>query len=414
MTAPPISDGAVLVGADGRIVAVGPDPVVPRSDGVEQVVLPGAVLLPGLVNAHTHLELTGLEGQVEDDDFVAWIATLRARKAERNAAEFLAAARQGIRDCWAAGVTTIADTGDTGAVIQALCELGGSGICYQEVFGPHPDQCADSMAFLAERVASLRALAGGRVSLGVSPHAPYSVSAPLYQAVAAFAATEGLPLAVHLAESEAESALLVAGTGGFAAMWRTRGIPLPTARCRSPIDWLDALGVLSPRLLAIHVVHADAQDIATLAARGVAVAHCPLSNHRHGHGDAPIGALVRGGVRVGVGTDSVASVGRLDLLAEARAARILGWLDAEEAVALVTREAARALGLDEEIGTLTPGRWGDLTAIGLRDPAPSDLHEAVLASGVGDVLGTWVGGREVFRAAARPLSFPGDSLPGGA
>lgn len=406
MAGPPIRDGAVLIGADGRIVAVGPDAAVPRPEGVPETHLERAALVPGLINTHTHLELTGFDGQVEDDAFADWITRLRGLKAARSRDQFLAAARQGVRDCWAAGVTTVADTGDTGAVIQALNELGGSGVCYQEVFGPHPDQRDAGMAFLRQRVAELLPLTTPRLRLGVSPHAPYSVSGPLYAAVAEFAASEGLPIAVHLAESQAETDLVRRGEGPFAELWGRREIPVPArhpsdrhdgTRTRSPAAWLDHHGVLGPRTLAIHVIQVDAADLALLARRGVAVAHCPLSNRRHGHGDAPLAALLQAGVVVGVGTDSVASVARLDLMAETRAARILGALDAESALALCTRDAATAIGMAGEVGQLVRGAWGDVTALALRDDAPSDLYEAVLAAGVGDTLVTWLAGREVFR-----------------
>ncbi len=406
MAGPPIRDGAVLIGADGRIVAVGPDAAVPRPEGVPETSFERAALVPGLVNAHTHLELTGFDGQVEDDAFAAWITRLRALKAARTPEQFLDAARQGVRDCWAAGVTTVADTGDTGAAIRALNELGGSGVCYQEVFGPHPDQRDAGMAFLRQRVSELMPLATPRLRLGVSPHAPYSVSGPLYAAVADFAATEGLPIAVHLAESQAETELVTRGEGSFAEFWRRREIPVPAlhpsdhldeTRTRSPVAWLDHHGVLGPRTLAIHVVRVDAADLALLGRRGVAVAHCPLSNRRHGHGDAPLAALLAAGVMVGVGTDSVASIPRLDLMAETRAARILGALDAESALALCTRDAAAALGMQGEVGQLVRGAWGDVAALALRDDAPSDLYEAVLSAGAGDTLVTWLAGREVFR-----------------
>jgi 5-methylthioadenosine/S-adenosylhomocysteine deaminase len=413
MTAPPIADGAVLVGTDGRIVAVGPDHSVPRPEGIPAVHLPGAALVPGLVNAHTHLELTGFDGVLPEEEFTEWIAHLRQLKAGRSAAEFFTAACQGVRDCWAAGVTTLADTGDTGAAMRALHHLGGSGICYQEVFGPDPDQCAGSMAWLEQRLGELAPLAGPRLRLGVSPHAPYSVSAPLYRAVAVLASQGGLPIAVHLAESGAETGLVVTGDGAFADAWRARGIPVPAA-ARSAVAHVDACGVLGPATLAIHVVQADAVDLAMLARRGVAVAHCPLSNRRHRHGEAPLNGLLRAGIRVGVGTDSVASVGRLDLLAEARTARILGWLDAAEALALCTWRAAEALGLGGEVGALAAGCWGDLAAIALREAAPADVVESVLASGTGDVLRTWLAGREVYRRPDHPLSLLGDSLPTGA
>ncbi len=406
MAGPPIRDGAVLIGADGRIVAVGPDAAVPRPEGVPGTSFERAALVPGLVNTHTHLELTGFEGQVEDDAFADWITRLRGLKAGRTPEQFLDAARAGVRDCWAAGVTTVADTGDTGAAIRALHELGGSGVCYQEVFGPHPDQRDAGMAFLRQRVAALKPLTTSRLRLGVSPHAPYSVSGPLYAAVAAFAAAEGLPIAVHLAESQAETDLVTRGEGPFAELWRQREIPVPSqhptdhldaVRTRSPVAWLDHHGVLGPRTLAIHVIRVDAADLAVLRRRGVAVAHCPLSNRRHAHGDAPLAALLQAGVVVGVGTDSVASIGRLDLMAEARAARIVGALDAESALAQCTRDAAAALGMPGEVGQLVRGAWGDVAAIALRDDAPSDLYESVLAAGAGDTLVTWLAGREVFR-----------------
>jgi cytosine/adenosine deaminase-related metal-dependent hydrolase len=205
--APPIRDGAVLIDEHGRIAAIGRDvDGVPTPPGVSNEYFPGAALLPGLVNAHTHLELTGLGAALDEPDFPSWIRRLRALKAERTPEQFLEAAKQGIRDGWAAGITTVADTGDTGAVARALSELGGRGVAYQEVFGPHPDQLEESMAGLRAAVAALRPLEiPGMLRIGVSPHAPYTVSGPLYREAAKWAREERLPLALHLAESEEES-----------------------------------------------------------------------------------------------------------------------------------------------------------------------------------------------------------------
>lgn len=394
----PIAQAAVLVDPDGRIARVGPELEVPRPEGVPELAMPDAAIVPGLVNAHTHLELTGLEGQVEDDDFTAWIRRLRELKACRAPDAYLAAARAGLRDCWAMGVTTIADTGDSGAVIRALHELDGSGVVYQEVFGPHPDQCAASLAALQVRVAELDRFTSPRVRLGVSPHAPYTVSGPLYRAVAEWARAEGYPLAVHLAESPAETALLAAAEGPFAEAWRGRAIPLPALPGRSPVAWLAEHDVLGADTLCIHVVQVDERDIAQLARAGVGVAHCPLSNRRHGHGDAPLGRLCAAGLRVGIGTDSVVSVGRLDLLAEARAARHLAGLSGEATLALLTIGGARAIGLEDEVGSLVPGKWGDLTVIQIGPAtAPTDAIERVLQSEREDVVATYIGGRQAYR-----------------
>ena len=237
-----------------------------------------ALLLPGLINTHTHLELTGLDGGPPEPDFARWIRRLREMKAARSPEAFLAAARRGLADCWTAGVTTIADTGDSGAVIEALAEGGGSGIAYHEVFGPHPDQREASLRGLQEAVERLGQFAGGRVRIGVSPHAPYTVSGPLYGATAAWAREAGLPIAVHLAESPAESALLASGTGAFADAWRNRGIPMPAPLGRSPVAWLDEHGVLSERTLCIHVVQAGRRTSSGSRARRRRwrTARCPI------------------------------------------------------------------------------------------------------------------------------------------
>ena len=169
---PAIERGAVLLGDDGRIRAVGPAGLVPVPPDVPAEDFGDMLLLPGLINTHTHLELTGLGGQPPDADFALWIRRLRETKAARSPDAFLAAARRGLAECWAAGVTTIADTGDSGAVAQALAEADGSGIAYHEVFGPHPDQRDASLRELQRQVERLGRYAGGRVRLGISPHAP--------------------------------------------------------------------------------------------------------------------------------------------------------------------------------------------------------------------------------------------------
>ncbi len=398
VSGPPIAGGAVLLGPDGRVRSVGPDATVPRPADAAGEEFADGILIPGLVNTHTHLELTGFDLGPPQPDFRAWIASVRAIKETRSREQFLDAARAGLADCYASGVTTVADTGDSGSAIRAMAESGASGIAYQEVFGPDPAQLDESLTGLRSRVEELGRFAGGRVRLGLSPHAPYTVSGPLYAAVAAWASRDRLRMAVHLAESPAESELLERGTGGFAEGWRQRGIPLPVPLGRTPVEWLERHRVLGERTLCIHLVQARATDLDRLAYHGCSVAHCPLSNRAHGHGAAPLAGFLRNGLRVGLGTDSVLSVGRLDLLAEGQAARALAGLDAPAALRLCTLGGAEALGLDSEIGSLEPGKWGDcvvLRGAAAGDGAPADQ---VMASERGDVVATFVGGRDVFRA----------------
>lgn len=405
VSGPPIARGAVLISPEGRIAAVGPEDAVPHPPAVPAERFDRGILLPGLVNAHTHLELTGFAGPADDPDFTAWIRGIRKRKQERTPAEYRAAARAGLRACRAGGVTTIADTGDSGAVIEALAEEGGGGVVYQEVFGPHPAQCADSLAALIDRVRALSRHATARIRLGVSPHAPYTVSGPLYRAVAALADDEDLPLAVHVAESRAETELVARGAGPFADAWRRRGIPLlddltqlpDPLPIRTPIRWLDAHGVLGPETLCIHAVQADAEDIALLARRECAVVHCPRSNAAHGHGAAPLRAMLAAGLRLGLGTDSEASIGALDLFAEAREARRLATLGAEEALRLLTLDGALAIGLGD-VGVLAEGAWGDVVVVNMdTSESGGEPVENVLRAGPGDVLLTCIGGRVVHR-----------------
>ncbi|MEO8031315.1 MAG: amidohydrolase family protein [Gemmatimonadota bacterium] len=401
MDRPPIAGGALLIDSDGRIAAMGSSGEVGHPVDVSSESQPDVILLPGLINTHTHLELTGLGALVPEPDFADWIRRLIALKSARSGEQVLEAARQGIRAGWSAGVTTLGDTGDSGAGFQAMLELNASGIAYQEVFGPHPDLAEAQFAEFRRRFDRLRPLAAGRVRLGVSPHAPYSVSGPLYQLVARWASVENLPVAVHVAESLEESQLVESAGGPFARQWTARGIPLPRTGGSTPIEWLDRHGVLGRRTLCIHAVRATDSDITRIARAGASVAHCPRSNRRHARLAAPLGRLLAAGIRVGVGTDSVASVSPQDLLAEARQARQLADLSAETALRLVTSGAAAALGLEAEIGSLAPGHWGDAVAIRIPPAATAEQAlELALASRPDDVVLTILGGREVYRRVA--------------
>ena len=357
VTAPPIEDGAVLVDDRGTIAAVGPHPLVPTPPGARELAFPHASLVPGLVNTHTHLELTHLADKNAEREFARWIRALRTLKDATTPDEFAGAAERGVRDAWVAGVTCVADTGSTGAPLEALARLGGRGIYYQEVFGPDPGQCAASMEELRRALDRLSPFATSPRSLGVSPHAPYTVSEPLYRAVADLARREGWPVAMHLAESREETEFVRDGAGSFAEALRGRGLAVTPRGC-SPVEYLLRLGVLERATgwLCIHCVQVDERDIDILRQAGVGLAHCPRSNRAHGHGTAPLAAFRRAGLRVGLGTDSVVSVGDSSLLAEAAAA----GLDGEDALRMLTIEGARALGLESEIGSLDVGKAGDL------------------------------------------------------
>jgi len=402
----PVAHGAVLVGADGRIEAVGPDAAVPRPPGARDVPLGDAALLPGLVDAHSHLELTALRGLVRDLPFPDWLMTVRAIKDALDPAAFRASARWGILEGFAAGITTFGDTGSSLQVAPALAELGGRGVVYHEVIGPDPAGCAAALAGLERDLAGLAAFRSERVALGVSPHAPYTVSEPLLRAVASLASARGLPAAMHVAESPEERALVEEGRGPFAERLRARGIPVEPRR-RSTVAWLESAGLLDCRPLLIHCVTAGPVDFEIARRHGASVAHCPWSNAVLGHGRADLAAMRRAGVTVGLGTDSVVAGGRLDLFAEARLAAlgVAGGLAPRELLALMTAGGAAALGLPR-LGTLEVGGWGDLAAVGLAAPAFAETAdpEAAVAWGAAaaDVVFTAVAGRVVFARGTWP------------
>ena len=379
VTAPPIEDGAVLVDDRGTIAAVGPDRLVPAPEQARRLEFPDAALLPGLVNTHTHLELTHLTGRNAEPEFARWIRAIRTLKDATTPDEFARSAERGVRDCWAAGVTCVADTGSTGAALHALHALGGRGIVFQEVFGPDPAQAPASLAELEQALARLGPLTSSQLRLGVSPHAPYTVSDRLYRAVHDLARSTGLPVALHLAESREETELVQDGTGPFADALRARGIEV-AARGRSPVEHLVQLGVVQrgTACLCIHCVQVSQRDVELLRQAGVAIAHCPRSNRAHGHGTAPLAAFRRAGLRVGLGTDSVVSTGDVSLWPEAAAA----GLEGEDALRMLTLEGARALGLDGEIGSLETGKAADLavfpsTALDRLRPPPTALLTVV-------------------------------------
>jgi cytosine/adenosine deaminase-related metal-dependent hydrolase len=405
----PFENGEVHI-VDGRIASVARSGSTLVADEVEVVDLGRAALLPGFVNTHSHLELTAMRGLLEDLGFREWIARLTSIKYTILSAEdLLDSARFGALEALAAGVTTIGDTCDSGAALDALLEAGMRGIVFQEVFGPDVAQAPDSMRKLSDKVDALQRRAGvdGRVRAGISPHAPYTVSGELFRRATAFAIERGLPVAIHAAESEDEERFVRDGEGPFAEGLARRGIAFEPRRS-STIAYLASLGVLACKPLLIHAVTATGEDLDLVAASGARVAHCPKSNAKLGHGAAPLRAMLERGIAVGLGTDSVASNNVCDLIDEARTATLIARtragdfraLAARDALRLATLGGAEALGLASEIGTIEAGKRADLCAISLegRHLEPVyDVEAAIVFSASGsDVRMTLVDGRPLY------------------
>jgi cytosine/adenosine deaminase-related metal-dependent hydrolase len=383
VTQPPIEHGCV-VEDKGKIVFVGPIDDSPSGTDRD---LGESVLLPGLVNAHTHLELTAMRGFLEDLCFNDWIDKLRSSRKEAFTDDMLLdSARYGIVEGLHAGITTFADTCATGYVMQALIEAGVRGVMFQETFGSASEQCDSSMATLRARVAELEPMQTDLVRLGISPHAPYTICDELYRAAADFAKETGLRMGLHIAESESEHEIVCNARGPFAEEWKVRGLPVEP-RARSPVELLEKTGCLDRSPLLIHCVRLDADDIATVARHGCTVAHCPTSNAKFGHGIAPVTELIAAGVTVGLGSDSVASNNRMDILEEARLAALMQRarhrseraLTAAQALEMATIGGARALRIDDRVGSLEPGKDADLAAFSLEPARATPVGDIVAA-----------------------------------
>ncbi|HEY4306406.1 MAG TPA: amidohydrolase family protein [Gemmatimonadaceae bacterium] len=403
ITAAPIANG--MVGVEGtRIAFVGSADDAPPGDEID---LGHVMLMPGLVNAHCHLELTAMRGFLEDLDFRRWILRLtNARRAVFDRDALLDSARYGVEEGLLSGVTTYADTGDSGVSMQAMREAGVRGINFQEVFGPDPAQCADSIAALKEKVAGLQYTETPLVRVGVSPHAPYTVSDDLFRATTEFARERHLPMAIHIAESELEQQLIVDAEGSFADGLRRRGIGVER-RGATPIELLERLGVLDVKPLLIHCVRANAADVSRIAVSESPVAHCPASNAKLGHGVAPLGEMLAAGITVGLGSDSMASNNRMDLLEEARLALFAQRVrlgshstpSAEDVLELATIGGAAALGLGDQIGSIDVGKQADLAAFGLDaiEPTQDPVSAAIFSTSGARTRFVCVAGKPLVR-----------------
>ncbi|HZS47951.1 MAG TPA: amidohydrolase family protein [Blastocatellia bacterium] len=405
----PIHDGAVAV-RDDVIVDVGDrDEITSNHEGeiAEKRDFGHCVILPGLINTHTHLELTALRGRLEGLEFRQWLLGIMQLRQALTPDDLLASARLGAIEAIKAGITTVADTCESGVVVDALNESGQRGIVFQEVFGVDPVIAEQNLKAASERIGELKKLASQNVKVGVSPHSPYTVSPNLFKLVTDYASRQNLPMAIHAAESAAETQFIFANEGVFAENYRSRGVYWE-ARGVSPIEYLADLGVLECSPLLIHCVQTDGRDLELVARSRSPIAHCPKSNAKFGHGIAPLQQFISAGIKVGLGSDSVVSNNVCDLIDEARTACLFARAKgqsgieptASDMVRMMTLGGAEALGMEASIGSLDQGKQADLCVINLEAastiPVADPETAIVFSTCARDVTATMVGGKFLY------------------
>jgi len=394
IASPPIANGWVAID-NGRIAAVGRERrSVPRPASAADVDLGRVALLPGLVNAHTHLELCWLAGAVPAASrFTEWVREMMARRREQTdlaSAAVLDPLRTGIQSMRASGVALVGDVSNSLESVALLAAAQQAAAVFYELIRFRSADADGVAAAARERLASLPGDANVRVSLAA--HAPYSVSPRLFQHVADDKARRARArTTVHLGESPEEVELLASGQGPWHRLLEDLGAwddSWDVPRC-DPVEYLDRMGVLGPSMIVVHGVQLSRAALECLAVRGASLVTCPRSNRYVGVGDPPVASFYDSGVAEAIGTDSLASAPDLSIWPElARMHALAPEVPASRLLDSATRIGAYALGFSDEFGTIEPGKRASLISVAL----PPDVEdvETYLVRGIETSQVSWV------------------------
>jgi len=391
IAAPPLDDGAVLIDGN-RIAAVGPYSELRSHFPASLVDLGDAVLLPGLVNAHCHFDYTDMTGLPAPKHFCDWIKALLALKATASYTDYAAAWLRGAQMLLRSGATTVADIE---AVPELLPDVWSSTplrvVSLIELTGVKSRR--DPADIVRDAAAKIDSMPHARSCAGLSPHALYSTSPALLQQSASVASERGWRVAMHVAESNEESEMYATRSGALFE-WLQGQRDMSDCGGRTPVGQAARCGLLRDNFLAVHANYLTDADIDLLARSGASVAHCPRSHAYFGHAAFPCGGLVKRNINVCLGTDSLASVARvngapleLSMFAELRQFALANPAALPQAIlGMATINGARALGRDGQIGALSPGALADLIVLPIstnrRDVLEAIVHDAAHVSAV--------------------------------
>ena len=386
---PPLRDGWVAV-EHGRIAATGReyDKAAPEQD------LGSVALLPGLVNAHTHLELTCLRGLIPPaPTFVTWVRSVMAARRQRpdpQASEILAGVRAGIDEAVRCGTALVGDISNTLVTYAPLGASPLAGVIFYELIRFNTTNPGGVVSQACQKIDALPP--NPRLKASLAAHAPYSVAPLVFRAIRdAIDQRPGVPCSVHLSESREETEFIQTGGGPWRVFleeigsWDPAWVPPGV----SPVQFLDEAGFFDTRVLAVHGVQMTKADLARMAARGTTIVTCPRSNVYTGAGAPPVADFYAAGVPVAVGTDSLASTPDLNVFSELAMLRTLApAVPASRLLESATLQGARALGFEADYGSLEAGKRARILAV--RIPSGLTDVEQYLVSGVEPDQVFWV------------------------
>ncbi len=423
IAAPHIENGAVLV-RGSEIVEIGDLEHLKALHPDEPVKDFGlAALLPGFIDLHTHLEYTAMRGLVDDLPYSSWKYQLLQKEKLFSAQDWEDSALLGALEALQSGITTVADVTETGASGRAAHAAGLRGFIYRELSTMDKREVESVMAGAIEDIGAWRqATDPDRITVGIAPHAPYSCHPELFKRVADYA-QDGTPVSLHLAGSRAEVQFVKYGSSMLANDVREifdANAPLWLPTGVSPVRYVLQWGILdAPNIMAVHCTQVDDSDIEVLAQHDVAIAHCPRCNAKLGMGIAPIATFLKAGLRVGLGTDSPAASNSMDVFEEMRIGLLLQravlgdehFMIGRQFVKMATLDAARALGIDDRVGSLEPGKQADIIAVDLSKSHQIPTHypysTLVHTANQENVLWTMIGGTVVYESREWPQLDPG-------
>ena len=421
VSSPYIENGAVLV-RDDKVVAVGPASELKRLYHDEDIRDFGmAAVMPGFINCNSHLDYTVMRGILNDVPYAQWKAYITEKSRLMSEQDWLESAYLGAYEAVSSGFTTIADVTRTGASLEAAEALGMRGIMYRRVGAAQRSRVSREMEAAVEEIEQWKAMSkSGRFRIGIGPDSLYTCHPQILHEVSEYATQTGTPVAIHLAGSQDECDFIRYGSSPFSlgndsethrAFAPTQSLELLPAGC-SPVQYALNWDILdAPEVLAVHCVKVDAHDIDTLASYGVTVAACPRAAAKLGMGVAPIVQMRRAGIPVGLGTDSPAAADSIDPIEEMRFTMLAlratngrdGFIEGPDMIQMATLDSARALHMDDIVGSLDPGKQADIVAIDLSESRSTPTHyptSAIVHTAKSDnVIFTMVGGKVVYDAS---------------